>query len=180
MERMAEKILYLFRESWVSLVELDAFLENIEINPQFTQVVSPLEMVVIITLNTSIGETEGLINICLPCLMLEPISGKLNTKFWFKSAMHANSQDNTINLQKMLEKTRLPASAVLSKNTITVQDLLELQVGDVINMEHRQDRDIEIYLGSRLKFLGKPGLIGNKMAVQVTSMYREGSDEEDE
>lgn len=179
MERIAEKILSLFRESWISLIEVDSFLENMEINPQFTQILSPLEMVVIITIDTQIGDTEGFINICLPCLMLEPVSSKLNTKFWFTSTLRTSGEDKSIHLQKVVEKTTLPMSVVIGKNILSVKDLLELQVGDVINLEHKKNDEVNVYVGSRLKFRGKPGQLGSNLAVRITSVQQEGSEDDE-
>jgi flagellar motor switch protein FliM len=177
MEKLSEKMFSLFQESWVSLMDVEAFLESIEINPQFTQVVSPLEMVIIITINVEIAETEGLINICLPCLMLEPVSDKLNTKFWFSNAVKAVNEDSARSLKKVIEKTALPVAAVLGKNSISVGELLGLQVGDVINLESHTDSDIEVYVESKLKYYAKPGLLGNKLAVQISNVLMEGSDD---
>lgn len=179
MERMSEKILFLFREAWHSLIDVEAFQENIEINPQFTQVVSPLEMVVIITLNIQIGDTEGLINICIPCLMLESISGKLNTKFWFTGTNRPASEDKSSNVQKVIKDTRIPFAVIMGTNTITVKDLLELQAGDVINLDRGKEHDVDIYVGSQLKFYGKPGVVGNRLAVQVSKLYKEGSEDDE-
>lgn len=177
MEKLSEKMFALFQESWVSLMNVEAFLESIEINPQFTQVVAPLEMVIIITINVEIAETEGLINICLPCIMLEPLSDKLNTKFWFSSSVKARDEDSTRNLKRVIEKTTLPVSAILGKNNISVAELLGLQVGDVIDLERNTDQDIEIYVESKLKYFGRPGLLGSKIAVQISNVLMEGSDE---
>lgn len=176
-ERFSERILGLFREAWRSLLELDAYVENIEINPQFTQILSPLEMVVIVTINAQIGETEGFVNICLPCLMLEPISEKLYTKFWFSSTMRSVNENRSAHLKKMIEKTDLPVSAVLGKNTISISELLELQVGDVIPLEQSAGKEIEVYVESKLKFYAEPGLMRNKIAVKITKVCQEGSEE---
>ncbi|MCR4440964.1 MAG: flagellar motor switch protein FliM [Peptococcaceae bacterium] len=177
MERVAERILNLFTDAWSSLLQVNAYLESIEINPQFTQVLSPLEMVVIITINMQIGETEGLVNICLPCLMLEPLSDKLNTKFWFSGSVRSVNQDNSRHIKRIIEKTDVPVSVILGTNTISLSELLELQVGDVINLEQPVNRDVEVYIKSSLKFLGQPGLIGNRLAVKITQLYQEGSEE---
>lgn len=176
MEKLSEKILSHFRESWSSLIELDAYIETIEINPQFTQIQSPLEMVIIITINMQIAETEGLINICLPCLMLEPISDKLNTKFWFSGNSPSANGNSSLYLRKVVEKTTLPVSAVLGRNTISIGELMELQVGDVIPLEQTKNSDIEVYVESKLKYWGKPGLLGNNVAVQISRIYQEGSE----
>ncbi|PKM89927.1 MAG: flagellar motor switch protein FliM [Firmicutes bacterium HGW-Firmicutes-12] len=177
MEKLSEKILSLFHESWLSLIDLEAFLETIEINPQFTQVLSPLEMVIIITINMQIAETEGLVNICLPCLMLEPLSEKLNTKFWFSNSVSNANENSSFNLQKVIEKTTLTVAAVLGINNLSVYELLGLQVGDVIPLEQNNDKEINIYVESKLKYHGKPGLLGNKIAVQISNVCMEGSDE---
>lgn len=178
MERISERILSLFREAWGSLSEMNAILDTIEINPQFTQIVAPLEMVVIITINIKIGDTEGFINICIPCLMLEPIAMKLNTKFWFTSTISKVSlEDRSKQVKKIIEKTYLPFSAIIGTNTISVQDFLDLQVGDVITLEQHKDRDIEVLVGSNRKFKAKPGLINNKIAIQITKVYQEGNEE---
>ena len=174
MERISEKILAQFKESWGSLVEADAFLENIEINPQFTQILSPLEMVIIITINTQIGDAEGFINICMPCLMLELISDKLNTKFWFNNSVRTKVENNSVYLQGVVEKTLLPLSASIGNSTVTIRELLELQIGDVINLEHDRYKDVDIYIDSGLKFNGKLGMSGNKLAIQITSMHQNG------
>lgn len=174
--KISERILFLFGEVWSSLYKVTPFLDVIEINPQFTQVVAPLEMVVIISINTQIGETEGVINICLPCLMLEAIADQLNTKFWFAGLSSSGSENHSQYLQKVVEKTALPLTAVLGSNILTIREVLELQVGDVIPLERKKNSDVEVYIGSKLKYYGKPGLIGNKMAVKINETYNEGSD----
>lgn len=176
MERIVEKILYLFHESWQSMMEVNAIPESMEINPQFAQVLSPLEMVVIVTINTNIGDVEGFINICIPCLMLEPIASKLNTKFWFTGTLRHNVNENyKSNLKKNLQKTQLPISVNIGSNSITIKELLGLQVGDVINLEHKQDNEVEILVNNKKKFYGKPGLVGHNMAVEITKFVDEGS-----
>ncbi|MDD2211469.1 MAG: flagellar motor switch protein FliM [Clostridia bacterium] len=175
-QKMSEKVLLLFKDAWSICCEVNPFLEVIEINPQFTQVVSPREMVVIITINIKIGETEGLINICLPCLMLEPIAEKLSTKFWFAGLSHSSSENHSRDLQKIVEKTAIPLAVVLGKSTITIRELLELQTGDVIPLEKGKEHNVEVYVDSKLKFYGKPGLYSKKLAVKIERVNHEGSD----
>lgn len=178
-ERTVEKILFFFGDAWKSLLEIETVLESIEINPQFTQIVSPREMVVIIAIEIKIGDTEGFINICLPCLMLEPIAMKLNTKFWFASSTRHTPEDKSEYVKRVIKKTFLPLSVSLEKNSITVRELLGLQVGDVIELEHKKNQDVEIYVGPHLKYYGAPGLMGNnKMAVRINKLYQEEGSED--
>lgn len=175
-EKMSEKILLLFKDAWSICYEVNPFLEVIEINPQFTQVVSPLEMVVIITINIKIGETEGLMNICLPCLLLEPIAEKLNTKFWFAGSSASSAKNYSQYLQQVIEKTEIPLSAILGNNMITIRELLDLQTGDVIPLEKKKNSNVEVYIGSKLKFYGQLGLAGKNLAIKINQACNEGSD----
>ncbi|HHY06624.1 MAG TPA: flagellar motor switch protein FliM [Clostridia bacterium] len=175
-EKTSEKILVLFKDAWSVCYEINPFLEVIEINPQFTQVVSPTEMVVVITINIKIGETEGLMNICLPCLMLEPIAEKLNTRFWFAGASGSSAKNYSQCLQQVVEKTEVPVSVVLGRESIKIREVLELQTGDVISLEKKKDSDVEVYVGSKLKFYGQAGWMGKNLAIKISKVYREGSD----
>ncbi|MDD2401316.1 MAG: flagellar motor switch protein FliM [Clostridia bacterium] len=172
-EKVVDKILFLFVEAWSSIGQVDPLLEAIEMNPQFAQVVSPAEMVIIISINTKIGETEGLVNICLPCLMLESVANKLNTKFWFASSQSSLTDDNKRYLKNIVERTSVSISAILAKNNVRIKDLLGLQIGDVISFEKKKNSDVEVCVGSKLKFYGRPGVVDGKMAVEITKSHKE-------
>ena len=66
MSQLFQRTLDSFQDAWSSIVELEPELEDLEVNPQFLQMVSPNETVVVISLSTTIAETSGMINICLP------------------------------------------------------------------------------------------------------------------
>lgn len=68
----------------------------------------------------------------------------------------------------------------LGTATVTVAELLELAVNDVLQLETRVDGDISILVGQRVKFLCKPGLSGNKTAVQIVKVLDEGDDDSNE
>lgn len=75
-ERIMGVCVDLLREPWENVVDLHPRLERIETNSQFAQIISPSEMIAIITINVKIGDVEGLMNICLPYLTLEPVIGQ--------------------------------------------------------------------------------------------------------
>ena len=81
LERIFNVCVNLLPEPWSSVTELSPRLERIETNSQYAQIISPTEMIALVTLNIKIGEVEGLFNICLPYLTLESVIDKLNTKY---------------------------------------------------------------------------------------------------
>ena len=81
----------IYKEAWEIIDEIDPVLTEFEVNPQFLQMVSPNETVVVISLNTEIGETQGMINICIPHVVLEPIIPKLSVHYWMQNELKKNS-----------------------------------------------------------------------------------------
>ena len=75
-ERILTVCVDLLNEPWQNVVEISPRLERIETNSQFAQIISPNEMIAIVTINVKIGEVEGLMNVCLPFMTLEPVMDK--------------------------------------------------------------------------------------------------------
>ena len=163
----------LFREPWRNVVSLDPFLERIETNPQFAQIISPNEMIAIVTLNVRIGSVEGFMNACLPFLTLESIMDKLNTKYWFSTMQEINDDAYHDNIEALIKRVDVPIKAVLGQSVISVMDFASLQVGDIIRLDRGVEDELEIYVGNIKKFTALPGVNKDKYAVRVTSVIRE-------
>jgi flagellar motor switch protein FliM len=151
-------------------------LKKIETNPQFTQIMSPNETVALITLDTKVGNIDGMIHICIPHLVIEPIIPKLSTKFWFSGITKEISSNELKVLEKKIETTLLPVSVVLGTSEITIGDFLDLQIGDVITLDTVVGDDLKILIGNNHKFYGKPGLKKNRVAVKITNSSKKGDD----
>ncbi|MBQ5847886.1 MAG: flagellar motor switch protein FliM, partial [Treponema sp.] len=91
MEGIIVRILANMREAWTQVIDLRPRLGQIETNPQFAQIVPPSEMVVLITLETKVGDEEGMMNFCIPYLTIEPIISKLSSQFWFSSVRRSST-----------------------------------------------------------------------------------------
>lgn len=175
--RVVNKALECFQEAWRQVVNIEPRLETIESNPQFTQIVPPNDMVVIITLQTRIAQTEGFINLCIPYLVLEPIMPKLTTSFWVASSIaKAGSRTNSALLQKKLERTMIPMIVELGHVTVTVQEMLDLTVGDVVRLDSKVSDELSVNIGQHQKFKGKPGSSNNRIAIQITQSVAEEED----
>lgn len=168
-----------FKEAWANLVEISPSFDTLETNPTFTQIVSPTEMVVLITLNMHLGEIEGFANICLPCFMLEPVSSKLSARFWYGISAKEQTSEYLQSLKMKVKKSKVPVIAKLGQTTITVKELLDLQKGDVITLEKNIKEYIDIIIGSETKFKGKVGLSGSHLGVQIIKpVLEEGENNE--
>lgn len=176
-KRVFTKTLESFQEAWKQVILLEPKLEAIETNPQFTQIVPPNDMVVIVTLQTKIGQAEGLLNICIPYLVLEPIMSKLSTTYWVASSVtRQSSEENISALQRKLEKTPIPVIVQLGIINVHVHELLNMEVGDVLQLETKAESDLGIIIGTNEKFKCKPGVSGKKLAVQISQIVSKGDD----
>ena len=155
------------------MIDVNPVLNRMETNPQFAQVIAPNDMIALITLNMKIGDVEGFMNICLPFFTLEDVMDKLNTKYWF-STMQENRDENYEGyIESLIRRVDVPIKAVLGKSMISVNDFLNLQVGDCIRLDSKIDSDMDIYVGNIRKFTALPGTDKESYAVRITSVIRE-------
>lgn len=176
-ERVVNRSLEILREAWDNIIQLKPKLDVIETNPLFTQIVSPTEMVVLISFRTQFGDNEGLINLCIPFLVLEPIINKLSAHYWFAGTAKEVTQESIQRIKDRIKKASVSLSAVLGNTFIEVRELLELQAGDVIMLDSKVTDPLAVMVGSKKKFLGKPGVVGSKTAVQIVSVLKEGDED---
>ncbi|SFB25157.1 flagellar motor switch protein FliM [Acetitomaculum ruminis DSM 5522] len=172
-ERIMKVCVDILREPWENVVELDPYLERIETNSQFAQIISPSEMTAIVTINLKLGNVEGLMNICLPYICLEEVMDKLNTKFWYSSRQESDDKSYRDSIEGMLTKVDVPVKAVLGKSAISVSDFSYLQPGDIIRLDTKIDEELSVYVGNIEKFKALPGATKDNYAVRVTSIIRE-------
>lgn len=172
-ERVMTSCAELLREPLQSVVDGHPRLDRIETNPQFAQIISPNEMIAIVTLNIKIGEVEGLMNICLPFLTLEPVMDRLNTKFWYSNQKAPSEESFNDDIEHMIKRTNIPVAAVLGKTVIHVSDFAGLQIGDVIMLNSKVDEELDVYVGSMKKFTALPGAAGKNYAVRVMNIMKE-------
>ena len=163
----------LMRDPWKNVVDIEPFLDRIETNPQFAQIIAPNDMIAIVTLNIKIGDVEGFMNICLPFSTVEDIMDKLNTKFWYSTMKESNDEDYSQYVEAMIRRVDAPIKAVLGKSIISVNDFVNLQCGDIIRLDTRTEQELEIYVGNMKKFMAMPGKSDDNYAVRVTTVIRE-------
>ncbi len=172
-ERIFNIIIDLLREPWANVVEINPYLERIETNSQFAQIISPSEMIAIVTININIGGVEGLMNVCLPYITLEDVMDKLNTKYWFSTMQARDETSYSDVIEVAINKALIPVSAELGKSTLNVIDFINLQVGDIIKLDSHVEDELNIYVGSIVKFKALPGSSMENYAVKITEVIRE-------
>lgn len=175
-ERIFSICVNLLKEPWENVIKVTPRLERIETNSQFAQIISPTETIAIITINLKIGDVEGLMNVCLPYTLLEPVMDKLNTKFWFSNMQEKDPTMYGEVIENVISKTKVPIKAILGESKVNVSDFVNLQIGDIIKIDKKVDQELDVYVGNIKKFNALPGYFEDKYAVRITDVIREESE----
>ena len=173
LQRVINTCTNLLIEPWQSVLNLSPRLERIETNSQFAQIISPSEMTSIITMNIKIGTVEGLMNVCIPYACVEPVIDKLNTKYWYSTMQIKDDGIYKEAIEAAISKAKIPIKAVLGKSAISVNDFVNMQVGDIIRLNTKVDDEMNIFVGNLKKFTALPGASSDAYAVRLTSVIRE-------
>ncbi|KQU60366.1 flagellar motor switch protein FliM [Rossellomorea marisflavi] len=178
MSQLFEKAFESLREAWSTVVDVDPVFDEFEVNPQFLQMVSPNETVVVISLNTTIAETSGMINICIPHVVLEPILPKLSGSYWMESKRKESSSTEVTQLREGIKKAMVPVVAQLGKTEVTIEDFLSMGVGDVLDLGTGIGDPLTVCVGNVPKFIAQPGRSKKKLAVQILETLKGGDGDE--
>lgn len=164
-ERILVVCVNLLREPWENVIEIHPHLERIETNSQYAQIISPSEMIAIVTMNVKIGNVEGLMNVCLPYITLEDVIDKINTRYWYSNIQSHDEADYSEAIESVINKAQIPVKAVLGKSVISVNDFSTLLPGDIIRLDRKLDDELDVYVGNIRKFTALPGSSGDKLSL---------------
>jgi len=174
-ERMLRQQCAVFDEAWDKVIELSMQIDRIETSPQFAQITAPNEPVAVIIINITMGEESGLMSICIPHTAIEPVAQHLNTRLWFSSGIRddGRGEERLAALTGMLMHTPIPLTAYFEPTPATVTDIVNLQVGDVIKLDHAVSDPVTINVQHIPKFRASIGTLGHKYAMQISEVLKE-------
>jgi flagellar motor switch protein FliM len=122
-----------YAHSWKSVKAIEFEFVRSEINPQFANIATPTEVVVTTSFPIEMGSTSGSLHICLPYAMIEPVRDQL------MSSLHGETLDTderwSTLLRYQLTSSTVELRSTFTELTMSVEDLLSLDVGDVLPID---------------------------------------------
>ena len=110
-----------------------------------------------------------MMNFCIPYLTIEPIISKLSSQFWFSSVRRSSTTQYLGTLTEKLSSVDMETVAEIGSINLPVREVLALRIGDIIRLSNTKVGDpLTLSVGNKKKFYCQPGVVGKKMAVQVT------------
>lgn len=155
-------------EAWANITPINFQLEESESNPALVQIVPPNEVVVVVSFEVKMGSRAGTMSLCIPYNVIEPVIDKLSNQSW--AAYKKNTKDNQLRnrLEGHLEAARLDVTTVLADTTMSVTDLLNLQVGDVVLTGKPASSPLSLSVEGKRKYIGQLGQYRGNRAFKVT------------
>jgi len=172
-ESILQRALNDLKLAWEGIAQFTPRRELIETQAQFVQIVPPNDVVVSILFEVKIGELRGAMSLCIPYVLLKPISSKLSGQRWFAASVKKTDGQNARLLARRLENTWVTCVCRLGTARIHVQDLLDLKVGDTIRLDRKATDEIDLMICNKVKFRGKPGIAGRRVAVHINRIVAE-------
>jgi len=161
-------IIHDYNEAWQPVHEINVTYVRSEMNPQFVTFVPSSDVVVITECELEFEQGNGKMTFCVPYSTIEPIRDKLKTGYQSESLELDNAWTERIKVR--LKDSPISIRSMLGSATITGKDLLNLKVGDIIQLNEDQNSLNLIYVENVLKFFGITGAYSGSRAIKITDI----------
>ena len=173
MKGLGQSIVGNMKEAWVNVMEVEPKLEDITLSPQFARVALPTESVLTVAFEVRFLDVTGTVSLCLPFPVLEPALPRLNPQLWISGARRQALKDSAELIKKNMDAVQVPLAVQLGGADLDMQELLKIQPGDIIQLDQLANAELDILVGGQRKFMGRPGLVGHKVSIQITGLHPE-------
>jgi flagellar motor switch protein FliM len=156
-----------FRRAWMNVIDLRVAVERVESNPQLVQIVPPNEVIVLISFEITLGDSRGMMNLCIPFNSIERIGQKLSSNSWVAYGRRGATPESTHRISQNLRGALVQLVAQLADTKISTGDLVGLRVGDIITTEKDTNTPILISVEGVPKYHARVGAFKGRKAIRI-------------
>lgn len=174
---LVEHMLGDMKGAWSKVVSLEPSLEDSTVNQHWVQMMMGNERVMLLTIEINIQGVTGTISIFIPFNTLKPITDVLNPHIWI--AGRKEHQQDPIARQMAIQATMkaiVPVTVILGTAELPLKDLMNLSVGDVIELDANIDSPLIVQVANKKQFYARVGKSRKRLGIQITRVYREQDD----
>ncbi len=171
-ENVLKNMVKLFKDAWKNYAEMEPQLVGIETNSRLMQTISLDDVVLITVIDVSMKGQVGNMSICVPAINLEEIIKKMNTRLpkSDKKLDEFRESERRDIIFNSVKDSDLELTAVLGELELTLSDVLNLQVDDIVQLDKLVNDVIDIRVGTKTWFRGKMGNYKKRKAVQISEI----------
>ena len=175
MQRFMARMLNSYRESWNYLLTLSLKIEALDSNPQFIPRIIPLDQIVAyVSMELKVGDMAGVMNFCLPYLVLQSVGSQLTDFQWSPTVVAGRgmTEEDLAQLTRNVERADVDLEVELGTTSVSLRDLVALQTGDVLVFDKPTSEPLVARVNDKEKFRVFPGMHRDKLAVQIAKVVR--------
>ena len=163
-KRIVGSLLKDWSRAWTSIFPIEIQYVRSEINPQFAKIIPDEDAVIVCKFQLDIEEMSGVIYLCLPISVIQPIKKRLQTSF------QGEESEDPAWRQALLQNIRdIPVEVEVPLGTaeLTGSEVLGLETGDIIQLDTRFDDMLLALIKNQPKFKGYPGIFKGQKAFKI-------------
>jgi len=170
---LVEHMLNDLKSAWSKVASIEPQLDDSTVNQHWVQMLMGNERVLLLTFELSINMVTGTMNIYIPFSSLKPISANLNPAVWVtgRKEKQTNPAAKQMTLD-LLYPVKLPVKVTMGKTRLSLGDVANLAVGDVIQTDTNIKNPLVMRVANEDLFNVQIGKVGKNIAVQVVSVNR--------
>ena len=163
---MVKLLLDSLSDVWRAVADVRFSIHGRETRPQMLQVMGPNEIVILLGFDMKVGETRGMLSLCVPASAIEAIGDK------FVQGSQRTRRQPTAEESAWLATNlcRVPVSVTAQMSaTIAARDLMRLKVGDVVALGKSAATPVDVQIGGLSRFAGRLSQDGHRVQVRLES-----------
>ncbi|MCH9813035.1 MAG: flagellar motor switch protein FliM [Epsilonproteobacteria bacterium] len=176
LETILRLIMSKLKDAWTGVTDLYPIVESKESSPNVVQIVAQNEIVIMIVLEITIGETSGMINLAYPVIYLEPILSKLANKDIMLGETSAKKSRND-ELRELIKRADIIYEGILGDTTLNIKDLLNLEKGSIIRLDRPASDSAIVTIDKKEVFEAQMGVHRHHKTLKINKVIKNDKDE---
>ncbi|MBL8214348.1 MAG: flagellar motor switch protein FliM [Bryobacterales bacterium] len=169
LESVYRIVLHDLREAWSTVTTMNFAVDSFKTESQLLQILAPNEAVVAVSLEVRLGESSGMMNIGMPSIIIKMLRQKFDQQWSMRKS--ESTEAEMTRMLDLVKPSTLHLDARLRGPTLSVQDLMSLDEGNVLMFDYPTQKHIDILVNGKLKYHGTPASHGRKKAMQIEALH---------
>ncbi len=157
-------------EAWKSVADIAFSVQSLASEPQLLHVLSPAEAVIVITVEMRVGLTAGLMNLAIPSIFIKRLRHKFDQLQKIRKA--ESTESDQLYMAQLIQNSKVTVEVRIPSGVVRAKTLVELELNEVIMLDHPLSREVSGMLNGKAKWLGRIVVQGEKVALEVTDCGR--------
>jgi flagellar motor switch protein FliM len=156
--------------AWHAVTPMEFSIQAHETEPQLLRILAPNEAVVAVSMEVHIGDNAGMMNIGIPSIVIKMLRHKFDQQWSVRKS--ESTEHEQARVLRLIRPSGMHLDGRLEGPTMSMQDLMELQEGDILTFDYPIGRQVDLILNRKLKYRGHIVTAGRKRAFQIDELYK--------